>query len=90
MPGGMRVLFDHADGLHAYSASVEGFERAGDDPIFVPADASIAGETVVVTTNKIANPRYVRYAFVGVAPPALYNAAGLPASSFTSEDATDR
>jgi sialate O-acetylesterase len=47
MPGGMRVWFDHADGLHAHSASVEGFELAGDDHIFVPADASIAGETVV-------------------------------------------
>jgi sialate O-acetylesterase len=90
MPGGMRVWFDHADGLHAHSASVEGFELAGDDHIFVPADASIAGETVVVTTTKIANPRYVRYAFAGVAPPALYNAADLPASSFTSEDVTDR
>jgi len=84
-PGGLRVWFDHADGLNTHAAKVEGFEVAGEDRRYVPADARIDGATVVVTSPKVADPQYVRYAWHGIAPPSLYNAAGLPASTFSSE-----
>jgi len=83
--GAMRVWFDHADGLRTHSDKVEGFEVAGADHRFVPADASIDGSTIVVKSAQVADPRYVRYAWHGFAPESLYNAAGLPASTFTSE-----
>jgi sialate O-acetylesterase len=83
--GAMRVWFDHADGLRTHSDKVEGFEVAGTDHRFVPADASIDGSTIVVKSAQVAEPRYVRYAWHGFAPESLYNAAGLPASTFTSE-----
>jgi sialate O-acetylesterase len=84
-PGAMRVWFDHADGLRTPSDKLEGFEVAGADHRFVPADANIDGSTVIVKSAQVANPRYVRYAWRGIAPKSLYNAVGLPASTFTSE-----
>lgn len=83
--GAMRVWFDYADGLRTHSDKVEGFEVAGADHRFVPADASINGSTIIVKSAQVADPRYVRYAWHGFAPESLYNAAGLPASTFTSE-----
>ncbi len=84
-PGALRVWFDHADGLTTRTGKVEGFEVAGTDHRFVTAEASIVGSTVVVKSDQVSDPKYVRYAWYGVAPPSLYNAAGLPASTFTSE-----
>jgi sialate O-acetylesterase len=81
----LRVWFDHADGLTTRTGKVEGFEVAGTDHRFVTAEASIVGSTVVVKSDQVSDPKYVRYAWYGVAPPSLYNAAGLPASTFTSE-----
>jgi sialate O-acetylesterase len=83
--GAIRVWFDHAKGLTAHGKKLEGFEIAGADRRFVLADAEIDGETVVVKNEQVSNPMFVRYAWNGVAPPSLYNAAGLPASTFTSE-----
>lgn len=84
-PGAMRVWFDNAQGLNVHSASVEGFEIAGADHHFVYAEAAIQGHTVMVRNKDIPDPKYVRYAWNGIAPISFYNAAGLPASSFTSE-----
>jgi sialate O-acetylesterase len=84
-PGAMRVWFDHAEGLNVRTGKVEGFEVAGTDHRFVPAEASIKGSTIVVMSNQVSDPKYVRYAWYGTPPPSLYNAAGLPASTFTSE-----
>ncbi len=84
-PGAIRVWFDNAKGLNMHSSTVEGFEIAGDDHHFMYAGATIEGETVVVRNKDVPEPKYVRYAWNGIAPAAMYNAAGLPASSFTSE-----
>ena len=84
-PGAIRVWLDNAGGLKASAASVEGFEVAGADRKFSPATASIDGQTVLVKSAQVPEPRFVRYAWDGIAPPALYNAAGLPAGTFTSE-----
>jgi sialate O-acetylesterase len=84
-PGGKRVWFDHAEGLTSRGARVTGFEIAGPDRKFASATARIDGESVVVT-GAISNPRYVRYNWSGVVPGNLFNAAGLPMSTFTSEE----
>jgi sialate O-acetylesterase len=83
--GAMRVWFDHADGLTTRGEKLEGFEVAGADRHFVPAEASIDGTSVVVKSGQVASPQYVRYAWAGIVPPSLYNSAGLPTSTFSSE-----
>lgn len=85
-PGAMRVWFNNADGLHARSGRPQGFELAGADHRFLPAAARIEGDTVVVSAPTLPNPRYVRYAWSNVVPQSIQNAAGLPASTFTSEE----
>jgi len=82
---GARVWFDHGDGLAAHGATVNGFEIAGEDRHFIPAQARIEGTSVIISSPQVAAPKYVRYAWRNVPDANLYNAAGLPASPFTSE-----
>jgi sialate O-acetylesterase len=83
----MHVWFNSAAGLKSQGAP-ETFEVAGADGVFSPANAKIEGDTVTVSSPTVPEPRYVRYAWANYAPvghqPNLYNAAGLPASPFTS------
>lgn len=81
----MRVWFSNADGLTSRGAPIDAFEIAGADHHFVPAQARIDGETVVVSSPSVPHPVYVRYAWQGYVANNLFNAAGLPASTFTSE-----
>jgi sialate O-acetylesterase len=81
--GVMHVWFDNAAGLKA-QGSVQGFEVAAADGAFVPATAKIEGNTIIASSSTVPNPLYVRYAWQGFPQANLYNAAGLPASTFTS------
>jgi sialate O-acetylesterase len=85
----LRVWFTHAEGLTTRGQEVSGFEVAGDDHAFVPATAKIEkvgeSETVVVSAPQVTFPRFVRYDWSGVVTTFLYNKAGLPAGTFTSE-----
>ena len=80
-----RIWFDHAQGLTMHGAPLDAFELAGEDHHFVPAQARIDGETVIVSAPAIAHPAYVRYGWMSVVTNNLFNNAGLPASTFTSE-----
>lgn len=81
----IRVWFDHAEGLTARGQPIDAFELAGADHHFMPAQARIDGETVVASAAAVPHPVYVRYGWMGVVTNNLFNAAGLPASTFTSE-----
>jgi sialate O-acetylesterase len=80
--GALRVHFDHAEGLTTRGGPVAGFEVAGEDGRFVPAEARIEGQTVVVSAAGVAAPRAVRYGWADNPAVSLYNGAGLPASPF--------
>ena len=81
----IRVWFDHAQGLSSHGQPINAFEVAGADHHFVPAQARIDGDTVVVSAATLRHPVYVRYGWMSVMTSNLFNAAGLPASTFTSE-----
>ena len=85
----MRVGFDHSDGLTAKGGTLTGFEVAGSDHKFVPASASIDGANIVVSASQVKMPVYVRYAWANFSTANLYNSAGLPASTFSSENTID-
>ena len=83
----MRIWFDHTGtGLVAKGGSLVGFEIAGADGKFVSADAVIDGTTVVVSSDAVAAPADVRYAWKDDPRCSLYNAEGLPASPFSSRE----
>ncbi len=65
---------------------LQGFMVAGADKKFVWADASIAGDTVVVSSKEVPQPKAVRYAWSGQFPWAnLFNQDGLPATPFRTD-----
>jgi sialate O-acetylesterase len=78
----LRVWFSHAAGLHATGPTVHGFELAGPDNQFHPADATIDGTAVIVRSTAVPHPTRVRYAWASFTDANLFNAAGLPASTF--------
>lgn len=83
----IRVWFDHpAGGLVERGGDLRGFEVAGEDGRFVTAAARIEGNTVVVSSAGLAEPKYVRYGWANAPVVNLFNSAGLPASPFTSQD----
>ena len=62
------------------------FAIAGDDKKFVWAKAKIEGDKVIVWSDEVPNPKYVRYAWADNPDnPNLYNKEGLPASPFRIE-----
>jgi sialate O-acetylesterase len=75
----LRVWFDHAAGITAKGG---GFEIAGADRKYAPAQARVDGGTVVVRSDQVTAPVYVRYAWKDNPECTLFNAAGLPASPF--------
>ncbi|MGC0778619.1 MAG: sialate O-acetylesterase [Candidatus Acidiferrum sp.] len=81
----LRVAFTHGSGLVAKGGELHGFEVAGADHKFVSATATIEHDSVVVSSSTVASPVYVRYGWDSNPDCNLYNAAGLPASPFTSE-----
>jgi len=79
------VHFTHVGGgLVAAGEKLRGFTIAGQDGKFVPADAEIAGDTVVVHADGVSDPKAVAYGWANVPDVNLYNKNGLPASPFRS------
>ena len=84
--GAVRVWFTHGNGLAARGGALEGFEVAAQDGHFTPAVARIEDGSVLVSAGSVQQPAFVRYAWANDALTAnLYNSAGLPASTFTSQ-----
>ena len=82
----VRVHFRHVGGgLVVKGDTLKGFAIAGEDKKWVWADAKIDGDTVIVRSDKVAEPVAVRYAW-GLNPPcSLYNKEGLPAAPFRTD-----
>ena len=86
--GKIRLSFAHVGGgLKSRDGKpLTEFEIAGADGKFVPAKATIDGDTVVVQTKDVATPTQVRFGWRNVANPNLVNKEGLPASPFKTDN----
>jgi len=80
----IRVKFAHAKGGLAArdGKALTHFEIAGRDGLFQPAEAKIDGDSVVLTSAKVPQPRRARFAWSKLAIANLMNADGLPATAF--------
>ena len=65
---------------------LRGFLISGASREFLPAKARIDGSTILVSNPEVANPVAVRYNWAPFPDGNLYNADGLPASLFRSDD----
>jgi sialate O-acetylesterase len=66
-------------------APLIGFTVCGKDGKFQPAQAAIAGDTVVVTSDQVDAPVAVRYGWANHPLANLFNREGLPASPFRTD-----
>lgn len=81
------VSFTHlGGGLVVHGEKLVGFLLCGEDRKFHRAEARIEGSQVVVTSDKVAMPIAVRYAWERNPECNLYNREGLPASPFRSDE----
>jgi sialate O-acetylesterase len=75
--------FDYAQNGIQKVDSLKYFELAGEDKKFAKANASIKGKSIVLQSDEISAPKYVRYAWAdnpeGV---NFFNEEGLPASPY--------
>ena len=83
----IRITFEFGEGLMTKDVDVlKEFTIAGTDRQFIPAQAIIDGNTIVVSAAAIKQPVAVRFAWRNFMRPNLYNRAGLPASPFRTDD----
>ncbi len=84
------LSFDHlGGGLVARGSGagvLNGFTICGEDKYFYPAKATIKGDTVVVSCEKVPNPVAVRFGWCNFPVCNLFNRANLPASPFRTDD----
>jgi sialate O-acetylesterase len=85
--GRIRVSFSHSAGglVSKTPEAVPGFELAGSDGVFRPAEARIEGQSLVVSSASVPRPLLLRYAWTTNPTVDLYNKAGLPALAFRSD-----
>ena len=78
------MRFDHAGkSLKVDGDVLQEIAIAGKDKVFVWAKAEIKGDQLIVWSDDIADPVWVRYAWAdNPANANLYNSADLPASPF--------
>lgn len=64
------------------NSATNGFEVAGADGKYEPAEAVLAGNTLRLKAAQVRGPCAVRYAWYDNPPVSLYNTVGLPAAPF--------
>jgi len=70
----------------APAASLDAFSLPDESGAWHWANAEIKGDTVVLSSDKVAKPTAVRYAYDSLPTVNFYNKEGLPAVPFTTVD----
>lgn len=82
----LEVHFIFSEGLKTSDNNpVKDIQIAGTNKVFVPALAKIENNRLLVWSDKIENPRYVRYGYTPYSQGNLANQYNLPASTFSNE-----
>lgn len=84
----IRIFFDNADKgfIVKDRGAPSEFYIAGEDKKFLPAEAKIEKNTVMVWNKLIKNPVAVRFGFINTAIPNLFSKEGLPVNLFRTDD----
>jgi sialate O-acetylesterase len=81
------LSFDNTyGGLYALNGPLANFTIAADDKKFVPAEALIDGNRIIVSSSEIKNPVAVRFAWNSYDESNLFNIANLSSSSFRTDN----
>lgn len=84
----IRIFFDNADNglMVKVGGTPTEFYIAGEDRNFVPAQAKVEKNSVIVSSKLVKNPVAVRFGFNNISIPNLFNKEGLPANLFRTDD----
>ncbi len=84
----MHISFDHiGSGLVVNNSDkVLGFALAGEDSKFHWAEANLDGNEIVIWSDKVSKPVFIRYAWSDNPDVSLYNKEGLPAVPFRTDN----
>lgn len=91
--GKVQLSFDHTgSGLISHDGEeLRWFSIAGEDKQFVWAKSEIKGDQVVIWSEEVKDPKYVRYAWADNPDKVnFYNKEGLPASPFRTKEITQK
>ncbi len=83
------IDFTNAEnGINPMWTALKGFEIAGEDKIFYPANAEIETSTtrLKVWSEKVPNPVAVRYAYKNYAEASIFGSSGLPVVPFRTDN----
>jgi sialate O-acetylesterase len=87
LEGALELRFTNTDGgLIARGGKPEEFSVAGADRKWFWADARIVGNSVIVSSPMVPEPKAARYAWQSNPAATLFNGAGLPAGPFRTDD----
>ena len=88
--GRISIRFDHAERLIVEGDKILGFTIAGEDKVFVSAEARIVGDRrVEVWSESIERPVAVRYGWSNAVKLNLFNEINLPVSTFKTDNWSD-
>ena len=84
----MVVYLDNpSGGLSGGDAHTDGFELAGADGNFFPADSvEIFGSQIHIKSAQVKSPRWVRFKWTNYAEVGLFGTNGIPAAPFRTDD----
>lgn len=80
----IELTFDQPPVLN--DAAESAFEICGADGSYVPASAKIENGKVIVFSESVSEPQFVRYGWKQWFEPTLFNRSDLPASPFKTDD----
>ncbi len=80
------ITVSNGDGLTSNDAAIVGFELAGADGKYFDATATISEGKIVVSSESVANPVYIRYGFSKCPFLNIYNKDGFLMSPFRTDD----
>lgn len=84
--GAVSLTFNNANGLKTSDGeALRHFEIAEYDGLYYPAEASIENGKVILKSDKVTKPHFVRYAWQPFTDANLVNGENLPASTFKAE-----
>lgn len=81
------VSFKNApNGITSFGKEVTGFEIAGENKVFYPAQTVVRRKSVLLASPKVEKPVAVRYLFKDFTEAQIFSNGGLPVSSFRTDD----
>lgn len=79
--GGIMLTFDHCFGFKV-EGEIKGFEIAGADKKYYPANAEIKDREIFVSSADVSEPLYVRYCWTNYGDVTVFGVNGLPLAPF--------